>query len=181
MTEDKDSKLIEQLTDADPPPSFPRERVRARILTTLDAAECDTGVAAVARRALLWRAAALAAAALVVFVVGVEYGRSLGTSPPIPVADTVRPSAAGSPVQTVSMSIQQRGTAYLTEVAKLSETAGTLSPEQLEEARQVALAILYGAAMELVRAAPDDELADAIVRSLRARRQGDPDERLLWY
>lgn len=180
MNDHFDEQLRRRLAGADAPPVFPRNRIRARVRRTLDAPDRPASRSRWAASALWVRAGATAAAAVLVFVAGVQTGRRFEESAQPGRADAARVGQASPPATaTVSMSIQQRGTAYLTEVARLSETADSLSPEQLEEARQVAAAILYGVALELLRTAPDDQLAADIARSLRAQRQGTEGER--WY
>lgn len=170
------------LAEVEPAPDFPGERIRQRVSATISERQANERRARGAVLVRFMRPAAAVAAGLLIFVAGAEYGRRLATPPIRPVAGQEAQGTADlSPAsRNVSFSIQERGTAYLAEVARLSESAASMTPEQLEEARQVATAILYGAALELVRAAPEDQLADAIVRSLRARRRGDDGE-LIWY
>ncbi len=182
MSDRQQDEIGRLLAEVEPAPDFPRGRVRERIDASIRQGDLHSRAVRQAGIGGWLRPVAAAAAGLLIFVAGAEYGRRMATPA---VQPGVEPSAGPSTnrqqvPRNVSFSIQEQGTAYLAEVARLSETAESMTPEQLEEARQVATAILYGAALELVRAAPDDHLADAIVRSLRSRRRGDDDE-LIWY
>ncbi len=110
---------------------------------------------------------------------GVEYGRR--------VAPTIAPPAAviRQPPLSVPTSIQAKGTEYVAALARLTELSQELTPEEREQSRQVALAVLYGAALELLRYAPNDPVAASVYRSVSGERLpggDDPEEpEVKWF
>lgn len=125
------------------------------------------------------RAVLAAAASLVLFVGGMEYGRR--TAVPIaPVAPTVGPGATTSgPVAgateaaeptSLPLSIQSAGTRYVATLARFTGEADGLAAEERRLAREVALAALYGAAVELLREAGEDDVLRAVAEMVAVRR-----------
>ncbi|HSR42713.1 MAG TPA: hypothetical protein VLL48_11085, partial [Longimicrobiales bacterium] len=72
----------------------------------------------------------------------------------------------------VPLDIQSAGSRYVATLARFSGEAARLSVEERRMAREVALAALYGAAVELLREAGDDETLEAVAEMV-ARRRGD--------
>lgn len=157
-----EARLRAELREIAEAPEFPRERIRARIRHTL------TSRATPARspRRPVPVLAGLAASVLL-FVAGAAYGRwSASPAPAASGRTAALPAATELPA-----SIQAEGTRYVAALTRLTESADSLTPEQREQARQVALAVLYGAALELMRYAPEDPVAADVYRSVVPQRR----------
>lgn len=114
-----------------------------------------------------------AAAAVLVFVAGAEYGRRSAAQPESVTASLNTPLA-----------IQLAGTEYVARVADFSSDASNLTTSERSEARQVALAILYAASVELLRESEDDDLLTLVARLIESRRQAERDPQVtgtLWF
>jgi hypothetical protein len=147
------TRLRDALRDAAASPRFDTESVRERIEDSV-----ARGPERVLRphrgpdyRLLLFWSAR-AAAAVTLLIVGAWYGRRSAESEsmrlmPAYQAVTGQPDLL-RPVN-VPLSIQSAGTGYVASLALLSEMRDQLTPEQHEQARQVALAVLIGAIAEL--------------------------------
>lgn len=164
--DERDPNLQTGLEDVAPPATFHAERVRARIETSLAANPSGAHLARTsARRAWLWTARA--AAGLAVFLGGALYGRyaaPAAVSPAAAPAIAFPAPDAVSPAQ-VALTIQGYGTGYVASLALLAEMRDRLTPEQRDEARQVALAALSGAMAELA-AAEGGHLPGAVLRTV---------------
>jgi len=118
-----------------------------------------------------WMAGA-AAAAIAIFMVGLNAGRTLGARETM--ANVAAVVEAKSTKQ-AAVAVQQTGSAYvsaLSRFATLADSAGS-SPAQTQQGREVAVQMLRAAAGELVRISPDDPLASGILAALdRAKTQG---------
>ena len=165
MNDDKlDPRIADLLRKEHAPPAFPKDEVKARVAATLRTrrhrrdADQRWFLHPVVRTALA------AAAAVVVFVAGSEYGRRTGA---INGAGNSVPEAALS----APISIQSAGSRYVASLAQFTEQSPELMPEEREEARQVALAILYAATAELLQDQENDELLKAVTRLLYNKRQ----------
>jgi hypothetical protein len=159
-----DPRIADLLRKEHAPPAFPKDEVKARVAATLrtrrDGRDID-------RRWFLHpvvRTAMAAAAAVLVFVAGSEYGRRTATTNgvgnPVPEADLSAP-----------ISIQSTGSQYVASLAQFTEQASGLTSEEREEARQVALAIMYAATAELLQDQENDELLEAVARLFYQKRQ----------
>ncbi|NIQ55568.1 MAG: hypothetical protein GWN71_20055, partial [Gammaproteobacteria bacterium] len=90
---------------------------------------------------------------------------------------------AGARVAT-PLSIQSAGTEYVARLARLSTEAEQLTPAEREEARQVALAILYAATLELLGDSENDEMLEAAAQLIYSRRQAERspgEDGTLWF
>jgi hypothetical protein len=159
-----DSQLAEALRHASPSAPFEREALRDRIERSTLAGGAVAVALRIGPRRLVLRWTARAAAAAALFLGGTWYGRSLAP------AAVNRPSgvstqAAAVPPDQVPLSIQSAGTGYVASLALLSEMHDRLSPEQRDQARQVALAVLSGAIAELV-ATEDPQAPARMLRTL---------------
>jgi hypothetical protein len=110
------------------------------------------------------------AAALVLFASGVLVGQRWGDrapasepAPEVPIARAQDPLAAATEVQ-------RAGTAYVSALSRLDESAGALERDQGVDA---ALSALQGAAYELVRLRPDDPQAGRILYTVSEARAGE--------
>jgi hypothetical protein len=121
-------------------------------------------------RALRWLARAAAAAILFLGGMAAQAARD-GGSPaadrPAPAsAQTPRgpltPAGAGSSAVAPAAEIQRAGTAYVTAIARLAEHAPSLSADDIEVARQVAYATIFGATHELSALGGADQAAQDI-------------------
>lgn len=114
------------------------------------------------------RPALRAAAAIAIFVLGAAVGRTLGPASPDDGRYAVEdPLAAAAEVQ-------RAGTDYVAAVARFRAVAGTSSPVA-DQARDVALAAVHGAAWELSRLRPGDATAREILALARASRPAAED------
>lgn len=173
--EELDDTTRKLLGEADPSPVFPKDEIRNRIRSTQDRrresgqpGQTQSGVP------LYLKGVAALAASLLLFVGGFEYGRRAGR----PVSLPVTLPEAGAPVipamnlgREIPLNIQLSGSNYINSLTRLTDVVEILTPEEQEQARQVALAVLYGAAAELLRAAPHDRVAEAIFETVRAQRR----------
>lgn len=110
-------------------------------------------------RVRLARNAVLAVAASVaVFLAGIAYGRvSLVAG---------EKEAAGGPKEmgTMPYEIQSAGSEYVVSLARFARVRDTLQPTEQQKAREVAFAILYGATLELMKQAEDDDVLRAVAQ-----------------
>jgi hypothetical protein len=105
------------------------------------------------------RVALAAAAAILVFVSGIEYGRRLaGPAAMAPAASEPAPDITVA-TPSLPLAIQSAGSQYVASLAVLSQAYPQLTVEQQRTAREVALAALLGAAIELLRDSGDDDTA----------------------
>lgn len=162
MTETRD-RLTELLRSVAPPARYDVDRVRDRI-------ERSARRHSWRRGALLWGLRAAAAGAF--FMLGTYYTqlvatdiglRQLGRLDGISQATPVRVMAGAS----VPLSIQQNGSGYVASLAALTELRASMTPEEREVARQVAISVLAGAIAELALA-DDGRLPPEIVRAVQA-------------
>ena len=136
--ENKHDDLGELLRDEYGGPAFPREKIRARVRrSTRHAGHRPSAI----------RLTAQVAAALLIFVLGSEYGRLTAASN----------STTSSPTPT-PIELQQAGSQYVQQLARVLSTPEAYSETQVLEIRQIAVAILYATAIEL-QAEGDDHIA----------------------
>jgi hypothetical protein len=177
--DDFEAKLRRELRDRFPAPPFPGNDIEEQIRSTLAKSRGDrvdtsstTDAAPVAPR--WWRSTTArmvlaVAASLLLFIGGAEYGRrtalpyTLSTSTPATAVETYGSSPA--------FSIQDAGSQYVASLARFSGESRSLSPRQRRVAREVALATIYGATLELLRESSDDEMLKAVVKLVVTRRE----------
>ncbi len=114
------------------------------------------------------------AAALVLFASGVLVGQRWGDRSAVPEPAPEVPIARAQDPLAAAAEVQRAGTAYVSALSRLDESAGALERDQGVDA---ALSALQGAAYELVRLRPDDPQAGRIlytVSEARASEGGDP-------
>ena len=114
------------------------------------------------------------AAALVLFASGVLVGQRWGDRAPAPEPAPEVPIARAQDPLAAAAEVQRAGSAYVSALSRLDESAGALERDQGVDA---ALSALQGAAYELVRLRPDDPQAGRILYSVseaRASEGGDP-------
>ena len=164
-----DHETSELLASEEPGAPFPRDEIRDRIRASVERRR-NPGVAAESRVPWLKIGGAIAAS-LMIFVAGAEYGRRVAA--PIETAPVATVTAAPEPAIAASLplSIQTHGSQYVAEMARMAETFEELSPDEREQAREVAIAVLFGAAAELLRAVPEDDSAASVARVLLAQKQ----------
>lgn len=156
------------------PPAFPEDEIEARIRASVARRRQRTprGDRPAPPR---WsggtaQAVLAAAASLVLFIGGVEYGRR--TAVPPPAASAPGPEVVAPVEQAVSLplSIQSAGTRYVAALARFSGQSDALAAEERQVAREVALAALYGATVELLREAGEDDVLSLVAEMVAARR-----------
>ena len=117
-------------------------------------------------RRLVTRLPLQIAAALALFAGGILVGQRWGE----PTRADTPPPAAGAPLAAAA-EVQRAGSAYVSALSRLDESAGPLEREQGVDA---ALSTLQGAAWELVRLRPDDPQAGRILYTVsEARTDGE--------
>jgi hypothetical protein len=178
--------------------ALPREREPSRLLEertvralrengTIQAPARMGGGARGFRFPASWMAGA-AAAAIAIFMVGLNAGRTLGARETMANVATI---VEAKSTRQAAVAVQQTGSAYvsaLSRFATLADSAGS-SSAQTQQGREVAVQMLRAAAGELVRISPDDPLAAGILAALdRAKTQGAPargdsagKERTVWF
>lgn len=165
-----DPQTSELLASEEPTADFPRDAIRERIHASV--ARRRAAEAATSPRLPWLKVGAAIAASLVIFVAGAEYGKRVAAPVVAPqvaeaMAMAVEPAFAAS----VPLLIQTYGSQYVAEMARMSETIDKMTPDERQQAREVALAVLYGAATEILRAGPQDDAAASVAKVLLAQRQ----------
>ncbi|HEU4454066.1 MAG TPA: hypothetical protein VFR81_13445 [Longimicrobium sp.] len=178
--------------------ALPREREPSRLLEertvralrengTIQAPARVGGGAGRIRFPASWIAGA-AAAAVALFMLGLNAGRTLGARETMATMTAV---VEAKSTQQAAVAVQQTGSAYvsaLSRFATLADSAGS-NAAQTQQGREVAVQMLRAAAGELVRISPDDPLAAGILAALdRAKTQRTPapgdtagKERTVWF
>ena len=135
-----------------------------------------------------WLAGA-AAAAVALFMIGLQTGQSMGRRQ---ATDELVRVVQANNTQQAALQVQQTGSAYVNALSRFASLADSTSPAQSRQAqqgREVAVQMLRAAANELVRISPDDPLAAGILAALdRGRAQQQPTradsagkERMVWF
>jgi hypothetical protein len=142
--------------------ALPRERTPGRLLEerTVKALRAR-GLLREPHRRASWLVASLAAS-LALFAGGFAAGQWTATR-------EVTTSLAAAHEQTAmhaAQAVQQTGSAYVAALIALARYTDSTKSPGVEEGREAAAAALYAAASELVRLAPDDPVARAIVSVL---------------
>jgi hypothetical protein len=150
--------------------ALPRERTPSRILE-------ERTVRALKKRGIIrtrpvlygarlpWLAAGIAAA-LALFVSGLAVGQSMGVRQ---TADALA-DVYTKPTDLAAARVQSTGSAHRDALAALVAATGGADPQEIRQAREVALAAFWAAANEIVRLAPDDPVALRILQE--AERSG---------
>jgi hypothetical protein len=99
------------------------------------------------------------AAGIALFASGLALGQWMGTRA---TAQVVAASRAPDTRQ-AALVVQQTGSAYVQAMARFAELSDSASAGQTAEGREVAARMLRAAADELLRIAPDDPLASAVL------------------
>ncbi|HJR52506.1 MAG TPA: hypothetical protein VJ982_02205 [Gemmatimonadota bacterium] len=108
-----------------------------------------------------------AAAAVALFVLGAATGRALGP------AETGREPTTPNEPLAAAAEVQRTGTAYVAALARFRSIAEVTPDPVVEQARDVALAAVHGAAWELTRMKRDDPTAREIVSLVGAGRRAE--------
>lgn len=174
---DPDDRIREELRDRFPPAPFPEAEIEDRIRTSLARREGAPGAtpkppgagSTPGWRGETTRTVLAAAAALVLFIGGMEYGRRTATPPGYPAPVTAAPGPVEA-AESLPLSLQSAGSRYVASLARFSEEAESLTPGQRQVAREVALATIYGATLELLRESEDDRTLQAVLQMVAARR-----------
>jgi len=167
MTENEDTELTAQ--EAAAFAALPRERNASEMLE-------QRTVRALRAKGLLgrgvnhglraWIAVAGVAAAAAVFVSGLAVGQWLGTRT---VAQSMANSQAESALE-MAVAVQRAGSAYVTALTALAQTADTSSNGAIAQGREAALTALYAAVQELVLLAPHDPVSVTLRDVLERQR-----------
>lgn len=165
---------------------LPREREASRILEErtvlalrdrgwLGAVEPATG----GQR--FWRIVAAVAASVALFVSGFAVGQSMGARQ---TADTLA-RLYPDPAERAAALVQSTGSAHVTALDGLVKASETATPQELQRAREIALATFWAAALEIVRLAPDDPVAARILTEIESSREpkqpADGVRRVAWF
>jgi hypothetical protein len=176
--------------------ALPREREPSRLLEerTVRALRENGTIQAPARVGggagrIRFPASWIAAAAVALFMLGLNAGRTLGARETMANVTAV---VEAKSTQQAAVAVQQTGSAYvsaLSRFATLADSAGS-NAAQTEQGREVAVQMLRAAAGELVRISPDDPLAAGILAALdraktqqggRAPADSAGKERTVWF
>lgn len=176
MERDRDEGLREALRDGFPPPPFPEAEIEDRIRATLirRGERWGRGAPRPGASGPWWRGGTArsvlaVAASLVLFIGGMEYGRRTALPAGYPTPGVV----ASGPVEnaeSLPLVLQSAGSRYVASLARFSGEANSLTPRQRQVAREVALATIYGATLELLRESGDDQTLQAVLQMVAARR-----------
>jgi len=172
MTEPQEPSGLDELTQRQlaetfAEPGFPADRIRERVRRT-------TGRRGSSGRSMMTRVfatAALAAAVLLTFSGGIEYGRRLPAS---------QNGSASRLAADLPLAIQSAGTEYITAVAQYADLRDSLDSSERAQAREAALAVLYGVVVELLRSEAADADFARIIQAAMARERAAT-EAVLWF
>jgi hypothetical protein len=164
---DLDELTRRQLAEAFAEPEFREDRVLDRLHASIEQRRH--------RRPVLTRVfatAALAATVLVTFIGGTEYGRRL----PPPSRSAAGPVAPAD----LPLAIQSAGTEYITAVSQFADLRDSLDSAERAQAREAALAVLYGVVVELMRLEAGDAEFARVIQAAMARQRAAA-EAVLWF
>ena len=113
-----------------------------------------------------WMAAAAAAAAVALFASGLAAGQWIGSRQTADALAAVYPD----PADRAAALVQTTGSAYTAALGRLVEATAAADTQEVQRAREVALAALWAAASEVVRLAPEDPLAVQILQEFERAR-----------
>jgi hypothetical protein len=171
MHESKDDELTADERSA--LAALPRERMPSRLLEERTVyALRERGLLRSPsrdRRPWLWRATRVAAGVLL-FAGGTLFGQWLGARP----GPAVQAVSAGEESFAAALQVQRTGSEYVNALAILAAVSDSVDSAELQQAREVALAVFRGAADEIARLGMASEAA--------AGGSGDPEVRhVLWF
>lgn len=169
--------------------ALPRERDAGRLLEerTVRAlrerglVEAPAPARGMRRGQRAWLGGAVAAG-IALFASGLAVGQWMGTRATVEVVQAAR----AADTRQAALVVQETGSAYVQAMARFAELSDSASAGQTAEGREVAARMLRAAADELVRIAPDDPLASAVLAgfqradSARAARAGET-QRVVWF
>jgi hypothetical protein len=122
------------------------------------------------------------AAGIALFASGLALGQWMGTR----ATEQVVAATRVADTRQAALVVQQTGSAYVQAMARFAELSDSASAGQSAEGREVAARMLRAAADELVRIAPDDPLASAVLAgfqradSAQAARTGGK-QGVVWF
>jgi hypothetical protein len=122
------------------------------------------------------------AAGIALFASGLAMGQWMGTRAAAKAIEV----AHAADTRQAALVVQQTGSAYVQAMARFAELSDSATAGQTAEGREVAVRMLRAAADELVRIAPDDPLAGAVMAgfqaadSAQAARAGEK-QRMVWF
>jgi hypothetical protein len=158
-----------KMMDALPRERRPSRRLEERTVHALKARGLLRGSPAWRLPGRGWVVVTAAAAGLALFVSGVAVGGWMSAQQ---TADALA-SIYSSPAQQAAARVQSTGTAHVEALNALTRAAGSGGAEDVERAREVALATFWAAAAEIVRLAPDDPLAARLLEELEGARRAE--------
>lgn len=119
------------------------------------------------------------AASLALFASGMAVGQWMGTRATAEVVSAVQAENS----RNTAMLVQQTGTAYVQALSKLATTRD--SGAHAAQGREVAVQMLRAAADELVRIAPDDPVASAVLAGFQkadtTKAAAGDKQRVVWF
>lgn len=130
---------------------------------------------------VLWLGGAVAAG-IALFAAGVATGQWMGTRA---AAELVQAERAQNANQ-AALAVQQTGSAYVQALSRFADLSDSAAAPQTAQGREVAVRMLRAAADELIRIAPDDPVAAAVLAefqradSARAAGAGEK-QRVVWF
>lgn len=192
MTDDRwdaempDAELRELLQTHFEAPPFAQDAVGDRLRGSMDGVDAGDSLGRSTRpapahgppfRVPLVASLSAAAAAVLIFVGGAEYGRrtaasSVAGAPRIAVAEPVRSPGENDASASLPIEIQEAGSRYISRLAQLTARRASLTEGDRTIAEDVAWSSLRGAATELARLSENSEaLAQVILLLERERDQ----------
>jgi hypothetical protein len=151
---------------------LPKERTPSRILEerTVRALR-DRGLIrstpVQAPRLRPWMAAAAIAASVALFVSGMQVGQWMGAKQTVDAIAAMYPEGG---TQRAAARVQTTGSQLASALDELVQATNSADAAQAEMAREVALAVFWAAAAEIVRLAPDDPVAARILQTFEQQR-----------
>ena len=150
--------------------SLPRERDPGRLLEERTVRALrergmiarEAGGGSIRRIPRAWLGGAVAAG-IALFASGMAAGEWMGARAAGEAVQTARAESAPQ----AAMAVQQTGTAYVQAMARFAELSDSSAAPQAAQGREVAVRMLRAAADELLRIAPDDPLAAAVLATFQ--------------
>lgn len=179
MTPDLRSQLAALPRERDPGRLLEERTVRA--LRERGLIEAPAAGGRVRRIPRAWLGGAVAAG-IALFASGLALGQWMGTR----ATEEVVAATRSADTRQAALVVQQTGSAYVQAMARFAELSDSASAGQAAEGREVAVRMLRAAADELIRIAPDDPLASAVlagfqrVDSAQAARAGGR-QGVVWF
>lgn len=179
LTPDLRARLSALPRDVDPGGLLEERTVRA--LRERGLIEAPAAGGRIRRIPRAWLGGA-AAAGIALFATGLATGQWMGARA---AAEAVQATRAADTRQ-AALAVQQTGTAYVQAMSRFAELSDSASAGQTAQGREVAARMLRAAADELVRIAPDDPLASAVLGvfqradSAQAARAGEK-QGVVWF